>query len=120
MDVDELRMLERMTAEERKAYEWAKKRAELMLTGAASPGELEKIFAQQSNFRMAEIDLEFKKSAPAYQTAGSSLAQTTASMNSEILRGMGTTKDKDMLSELKAIKEALTNPRGGIKLVEVD
>lgn len=120
MDVDELRILERMTAEERKAYEWAKKRAELMLTGAASPGELEKIFAQQANFRMAEIDLEFKKSAPSYQTAGSNLAQTTASMNSEILRGMGTTKDKDMLSELKAIKEALTNPRGGIKLVEVD
>jgi hypothetical protein len=25
-----------------------------------------------------------------------------------------------MISELKAIKEALTNPRGGIKLVEVD
>lgn len=119
MDVDELRMLERMTAEERKAYEWAKKRAEIMITGAASPGELEKIFAQQANFRMAELDLEFKKSHPAYQTAGSSLAQTTASMNSEILRGMGTTKDKDMLSELKAIKEALTNPRG-VKLVEVD
>jgi hypothetical protein len=120
MDVDELRMLERMTAEERKAYEWAKKRAEIMITGAASPGELEKIFAQQANFRMAEIDLEFKKSAPAYQTAGSSLAQTQASMNSEILRGMGQTKDKDMISELKAIREALTNPRGGIKLVEVD
>ncbi len=120
MDVDELRMLERMTAEERKAYEWAKKRAEIMITGAASPGELENIFAQQANFRMAEIDQEFKKSAPAYQTAGSNLAQTTASMNSEILRGMGQTKDKDMISELKAIKEALTNPRGGIKLVEVD
>jgi len=120
MDVDELALLQLMTAEERKAYEWAKKRAEIMITGAASPGELENIFAQQANFRMAEIDQEFKKSAPAYQTAGSNLAQTTASMNSEILRGMGQTKDKDMISELKAIKEALTNPRGGIKLVEVD
>jgi hypothetical protein len=120
MDVDELALLQLMTAEERKAYEWAKKRAEIMITGAASPGELEKIFTQQANFRMAEIDLDFKESAPAYQTAGSSLAQTTASMNSEILRGMGQTKDKDMISELKAIKEALTNPRGGIKLVEVD
>ena len=119
MDVDELALLERMTAEERKAYEWAKKRAEIILTGAASPGELENIFAQQANFRMAEIDQEFKKSAPAYQTAGSSLAQTTASMNSEILRGMGATKDKDMISELKAIKEALTGARG-VKLVEVD
>jgi hypothetical protein len=119
MDVDELALLERMTAEERKAYEWAKKRAEIMITGAASPGELENIFAQQANFRMAEIDLEFKKSAPAYQTAGSNLAQTTASMNSEILRGMGQTKDKDMISELKAIKEALTGARG-VKLVEVD
>jgi hypothetical protein len=119
MDNDELALLQLMTAEERKAYEWAKKRAEIMITGAASPGELENIFAQQANFRMSEIDLEFKKSAPTYQTAGSNLAQTTASMNSEILRGMGQTKDKDMISELKAIREALTGARG-VKLVEVD
>jgi len=113
-------LMSQMTKEQKIQYEWAKKRAEIMESGIAGPADLENIFNNNAMARANELEQQWKDSAPKMSIDTVSKIQALGDANAQIMGAMGDTKDKAMIRELKAIKDAINNPRGGIKFVEVN
>jgi len=117
---EEALLMSQMTKEQKIQYEWAKKRAEIMESGIAGPADLENIFNNNAMARANELEQQWKDSAPKMSIDTVSKIQALGDANAQIMGAMGDTKDKAMIRELKAIKDAINNPRGGIKFVEVN
>ena len=118
---DELLMVSKLTEEEKKSYEFAKRRAEILSTGAASPGELEAIFQNEMMAKRNDLEAEWKKTAPKLENDTATRVQALGDANKAIMQAMGDTKDKELIRAMKAVEDAIRNPNRdrGVILVEV-
>jgi len=132
---EELLMMSKLTEQEKLAYEFAKRRAEIMESGVAAPDALEDIFKTEMEAKINELTLknadftkQWESSAPTMAVSTATKAQAFADANKTIMNASGETKDKELIKEMRAVKDAMKaveevirNPNRdrGVMLVEV-
>lgn len=132
---EELLMMSKLTEQEKLAYEFAKRRAEIMESGVAAPDALEDIFKTEMEAKINELTLknadftkQWESSAPTMAVSTATKAQAFADANKTIMNASGETKDKELIKEMRAVKdamkaveEAIRNPNRdrGVMFVEV-
>jgi hypothetical protein len=132
---EELLMMSKLTEQEKLAYEFAKRRAEIMESGVAAPDALEDIFKTEMEAKINELTLknadftkQWESSAPTMAVSTATKAQAFADANKTIMNASGETKDKELIKAMRAVKdamkaveEAIRNPNRdrGVMFVEV-
>jgi len=127
--------MSKLTEQEKQAYEFAKRRAEIMESGVAAPDALEDIFKTEMEAKINELTLknadftkQWESSAPTMAVSTATKAQAFADANKTIMNASGETKDKELIKEMRAVKDAMKaveevirNPNRdrGVMLVEV-
>lgn len=118
---EELLMVSKLTEQEKLTYEYAKRRAEIMESGAGTPDQLEAIFKNEMMAKKNDFNTEWKKSAAPMSIDAVSANKALGDASKSMMAATGETKDKELIRAMKAVEDAIRNPNRnrGVMLVEV-
>lgn len=118
---EELLMVSKLTEQEKLTYEYAKRRAEIMESGAGTPDQLEAIFRNEMMAKKNDFETEWKKSAAPMSIDAVSANKALGDASKSMMAATGETKDKELIRAMKAVEDAIRNPNRnrGVMLVEV-
>ena len=114
---DEKLLLSKLKDEEKYRYEWSKRRAEIMESGAGSPAALEAIFNNELMAQQNNLNKQWKDSAPAMAVGSASSQQALGEANKQIMQAMGPTKDKELIKEIKALGDIFRGKLSPVTLI---